>query len=76
LARIRGASPPGELVGSTTDVPAGWVAFVPDEGGSVGIVYRPPATVTEPIRVGVTTALSRERRPFVSLAELDIEVIA
>ena len=74
MARLRGAAPPGQLVGVTTDVPAGWTAFNLDTDGSVNILYRPPATVATPVRVGVSTALSRAQRPFVELAELTIEV--
>jgi hypothetical protein len=76
MARLRGAAPPGQLVGATSDVPAGWTAFTPQPDGSVDIVYRPPATVATPVRVGVSTALSRAQRPFVALAELTIEVSA
>jgi hypothetical protein len=76
MARLRGASPPGQLVGSTADVPTGWSAFAPDPDGTFNIVYRPPASVATPVRVGVSTALSRPERPIVSLAELDIEVSA
>jgi hypothetical protein len=74
MARLRGAAPPGQLVGATTDVPSGWTAFNLDPDGSVNIVYRPPASVATPVRVGVSTALSRAQRPFVALAELTIEV--
>jgi hypothetical protein len=74
MARLRGAAPPGQLVGATTDVPAGWTAFDLDTDGSVSILYRPPATVATPVRVEVSTALSRAQRPFVALAELTIEV--
>jgi hypothetical protein len=74
MARLRGAAPPGQLVGATNDVPAGWTAFNLDPDGSVNVVYRPPATIATPVRVGVSTALSRAQRPFVALAELTIEV--
>jgi hypothetical protein len=74
MARLRGASPPGQLIGSTADVPAGWLAFLPEAGGTFNILYRPPSTVTNPLRVGVSTALSRPQRPFVSLVEFEIEV--
>jgi hypothetical protein len=74
MARLRGASPPGQLIGSGADVPAGWFAFTPDPEGAVALVYRPPAAVPTPVRVGVSTALSRAERPLVPLAELDIEV--
>ncbi|MEX2262660.1 MAG: hypothetical protein WD696_11955 [Bryobacteraceae bacterium] len=74
LARLRGASPPGSLVGDTVNVPAGWTAFVPAADGVLTVVYRPPAVLAAPTRVRVTTALSREEGPSAHLADFVIEV--
>jgi hypothetical protein len=74
LARLRGASPPGSLIGDTTNVPAGWVAFTPGSDGVVNIVYHPPAALTAPARVRVATALDRPSQPSIPIVELVIEV--
>jgi hypothetical protein len=76
IARMRGAAPPGTLVGDGTNVPPGnWKAFVPDASGVVTIVYRPPAAlVGGDVRIELETALSRPSEPAVRLAEVAFEV--
>lgn len=75
MARLRGASPPGNLVGDTTGMPpGGWVFWVPDSDGIFQIIYHPPASVSGTVFVGVSSALDTESGPRIALGDFDIEV--
>lgn len=74
VARLRGATPPGQLVGDPTGVPAGAVGYVGDADGRYRIVYRPPATLGAPVTVRVALSLANRERPTVALGELRLRV--
>ena len=75
VARLRGASPPGELVGDTVNVPAGgYVAYAPGDEETFEIVYRPPASLTNDTRVRISLGLAHTERPTIALGELSIRV--
>lgn len=76
VARLKGASPPGELIGDTTDAPAGYVAYSSSASGIFTIVYRPPATLSSDTQVCITLSLAHPQRPTVTLGELMIKVIS
>jgi hypothetical protein len=75
VARMQGASPPGQLIGDTTNVPAGgYVAFAPDEEGLYALVYRPPASLSNNTRVRISLGLAHPEHATISLGELIIQV--
>jgi hypothetical protein len=74
VARLRGASPPGTLRGDSADVPAGFVAYAPDDAGVFQVVYRPPATLSNDTQVRVSLGLAHADRPTVQLGELKLQV--
>jgi hypothetical protein len=72
---LEGTSPPGSLVGGTTQgVPDGWRGFTLDDSGVAAIVYRPPAAVAGIAVVQVAATLCRASEPSVPLAGITIEV--
>lgn len=73
-ARLRGASPPGTLVGESDGVPTGFVAYEPDENGIFQLVYRPPATLSDDVQVRIALGLAHPEQPTVQLGELRIQV--
>ncbi|WP_428264583.1 hypothetical protein [Haliangium sp.] len=74
FARLMGASPPGQLIGDSIDVPEGSVAYDPDPPGTYAVVYRPPASLDGVARVRVRLALARAEGPPVTVETLAIEV--
>ena len=74
VARMKGASPPGELIGDTTDVPAGYVAYEPNASNVFELVYRPPASLSNDTRVRISLGLAHAERRTISLGELTIRV--
>lgn len=74
VARLKGASPPGALIGDTAGVPPGFVAYDPDERGVFHLVYRPPATLSNDTQVRIGLGLAHAERPTLQLGELTIRV--
>jgi hypothetical protein len=74
-ARLRGASPPGTLIGDSSGIPSGFVAYDPDEGGVFHLVYRPPATLSHDTQVRVALGLAHAERATVQLGELTLRVV-
>lgn len=74
-ARLRGASPPGTLIGDTSNIPAGFVAYDPDERDVFYLVYRPPASLSQDTQVRVALGLAQAERPTVQLGELTLRVM-
>jgi len=75
VARMKGASPPGELVGDTSNVPAGgYVAYEPGDEQIFELVYRPPAILSNDTRVRISLGLAHTDRRTISLGELSIRV--
>ena len=75
IARLHGAAPPGALIGDATEVPPDSVGYVPDAGGTVEVVYRPPATLSSATKVRVGLGLAHGERPSIPLGELTIGVM-
>ncbi|MCI0508183.1 MAG: hypothetical protein L0Z73_19065 [Gammaproteobacteria bacterium] len=75
VARMKGASPPGQLVGDTTNVPpGGYVAYIPNAEGVFELVYRPPASLSNDTQVRISLGLAHTERATISLGELSIRV--
>lgn len=73
-ARLRGAAPPGQLVGGTSGGPPGFVVYAPGEDEQYHLRYRPPATLSGRARVRVELRLAQPDRPTVAVGELSLEV--
>lgn len=75
VARMKGASPPGELVGDTANVPeGGYVAYEPGAEQIFELVYRPPVSLSNDTRVRISLGLAHTDRRTISLGELSIRV--
>ncbi len=74
VARMKGASPPGELIGDTTHAPVGFVAYEPGAENVFNLVYRPPASLNNDTRVRIVLSLAHTNHRTVSLGELTIKV--
>jgi hypothetical protein len=74
VARLLGASPPGELIGDTADIPAGYVSYEPNASDVFELVYRPPANLSNDTRVRISLGLAHPERRTISLGELTIKV--
>lgn len=74
VGRLAGASPPGILIGDSSDLPPGRVGYGADADGVFHLRYAPPGTLADPVRVRVELGLSHADRPTLSLGELTIEV--
>jgi hypothetical protein len=75
VARLRGAAPPGTLLGDAAGAPPGFVSVPVDADGIAELDYRPPAVLAAPTRVRIAASLAGEDRPTVALAELVIQVM-
>jgi hypothetical protein len=76
VARLAGAAPPGQLVGDTTGVPAGSVAYDPEDGGRFDLVFRPAGVLAGSAVARVVLSLAAEDHPTVRLGEFEIAVEA
>ena len=74
VARLRGATPPGTLVGDTAGAPPGFVTVPVDAAGTANLGYRPPAILAAPARARIAASLAGEGQPTIALAELVVEV--
>ncbi len=74
VARLRGAAPPGVLLGDAAGAPPGFVSVPVDANGIAALDYRPPAALAAPTRVRIAASLAGEDRPTVALTELVIQV--
>lgn len=74
IARLMGASPPGQLVGSAVEAPAGSVSYAVDPDGAYRVVYRPPTSLDGTARVRVRLALARAEGAAIAVDTLEIEV--
>jgi hypothetical protein len=74
VARLRGASPPGTLLGDPAGAPPGFVNVPVDASGTASLGYRPPPVLAAPTRVRIVASLAGEGQPTVALAELVVEV--
>lgn len=74
VARLRGAAPPGTLLGEALPAAPGSVAVAVTDGAA-RLSYRPPATLEGPARARIAAALEAEGRETVPLAELVVEVL-
>lgn len=76
VARLRGAAPPGSLVGDPAPgFAAGAIAVTVDEAGTARFAFRPAATLAARGTARITASLAAEGRPTVALAELAVEVL-
>ncbi len=74
VARLRGAAPPGSLVGETASLP-GYTAYPLEADGVVRLVFRPPAVVAATVVAGIEVALEGAGRTRVALAEIAVRVV-
>jgi|GEM_PF-2922182 len=74
VARLRGAAPPGSLVGDTRDLPAGYFGYTANLAGDFVVVYRPPASLGSDTQVRIELGLSQPEQPSLALGELIIGV--
>jgi len=74
VARLRGAAPPGSLVGDAAALP-GYVSYPVAQDGVARLVFRPPAAVAATALAGIELALEGAGRPRVALAELAVRVL-
>jgi hypothetical protein len=74
IARLMGASPPGQLVGSAVDAPAGSVSYAADPDGAYRVIYRPPASLDGTARVRIRLALARAEGAAIPVETVDVEV--
>jgi hypothetical protein len=74
IARLMGASPPGQLVGSAVDAPAGSVSYAADADGAYRVIYRPPASLDGTARVRIRLALARADGPAIEVETVALEV--
>lgn len=74
VARLRGAAPPGTLLGDAAGAPPGFVSVPVNASGIAALDYRPPAVLAAPARVRIAASLAGEDQPTVALADLVIEV--
>lgn len=74
VARLRGAAPPGSLVGDAAALP-GFVSYPVAGDGVARLVFRPPAAVAATALAGIELALEGAGRPRVALAELAVRVL-
>lgn len=75
IARLRGAAPPGALVGETDDAPEGFVAFARSTDGAFRIRYRPPDSVAGHTTARIETRLAAPVDLAVELGEVAVEVL-
>jgi hypothetical protein len=76
VARLRGAAPPGTLVGDPAPgFAAGAVAVTVDEVGTANLAFRPAATLAARGTARIAASLAAAGRPTVALAELAVEVL-
>ena len=73
VARMEGASPPGQLIGDATDTP-GVVSYAPTTPGIFTVVYRPPASLNGDALVRVSLSLSHPGHKTVDLGRFAIKV--
>lgn len=74
VARLRGAAPPGSLVGDAAALP-GYVSYPVAQDGVARLVFRPPAAVAATALAGIELALEGAGRSRVALAELAVRVL-
>jgi hypothetical protein len=74
IARLMGASPPGQLVGSAVDAPAGSVSYAADPDGAYRVIYRPPASLNGTARVRIRLALARAEGAAIPVETVEVEV--
>lgn len=74
VARLRGATPPGSLIGTAAALP-GYVAYDLDPDGTVRLTFRPPATLAAAVVVRVEVALEGAGRPRLALADIGVRVL-
>lgn len=75
VARLRGAAPPGTLVGDVVEAPEGFAGFAVDGSGVVRLVFRPAATLAAPATAAIQAMLAGAGRATVALAELPLRVL-
>lgn len=73
VARMEGASPPGQLIGDATDIP-GMVSYTPTTPGIFIVVYRPPSSLSSDAQVRIALSLSHPGHQTVNLGRLGIKV--
>ena len=75
LARLRGARPPGELLGDPAGAPAGWILLAPaTDGERFHLLYRPPSHLTGRALVQVELALGDAQGVHLPLGSIAIAV--
>ncbi|MCC6717392.1 MAG: hypothetical protein IT555_05870 [Acetobacteraceae bacterium] len=74
VARLRGAAPPGSLVGDAAAAP-GFTAYPVEPDGVARLVFRPPAVAAAVAMVGIEVALEGAGRARVALAEIGVRVL-
>jgi len=74
VARLRGAAPPGTLIGDAADLP-GFTSYPVDAGGVARLVFRPAAVVAALAIAGIEVALEGAGRPRVALTEISVRVL-
>ena len=73
VARMEGASPPGQLIGDATDT-LGVVSYSPTTPGTFTVVYRPPASLSSDAQIRVALSLSHSGQRTVELGRFAIKV--
>lgn len=75
VARLRGAAPPGSLVGDPAGAPAGFTGFAVDDAGIARLVFRPAAALAAAAHATIQVALAGAGRSMVALAEIAVRVL-
>lgn len=75
VARLRGAAPPGALLGDPAEAPEGFTGFPVDDAGVARLVFRPSATLAAPANAAIQAMLAGAGRTTVALAELPVRVL-
>jgi len=74
VARLRGAAPPGSLIGDAAPLP-GFTAYPVDADGVARLVFRPAAMVAAMAIAGIEVSLAGVVQPSVALAEISVRVL-
>lgn len=75
VARLRGAAPPGSLVGDAAGAPPGFTGFPVDDEGVAQLVFRPAAVLAAAANATIQVALAGAGRSTVALAEIAVRVL-
>lgn len=75
VARLRGAAPPGSLVGDPAGAPAGFTGFPVDDAGIAQLVFRPAAALAAAANATIQVALASTGQSTVALAEIAVRVL-